>query len=246
MRAASCCVLVAFMLAYATGCPGQKAPEPGFISVDSTDSGGGEPPATDQARAGRDWPRFLGPDGTSVSTEKGIITPWPKEGLRIVWQRQLGTGYGAPAIQNGKLYIFDRVIEKTATSKRDTKLARLSCVDARSGKEHWSFTYPTAYKDSYGYNNGPRCCPVLDGDRVYLYGVEGMLHCLDAANRQTIWKVDTQKEFGVVQNFFGVGGTPVIDGDLLIVLVGGSPPAAIRASSSSSRATAAPSSPSTS
>src|SRR5205085_1709288 len=32
-----------------------------------------------------------------------------------------------------------------------------------------------------------------------------------------------QAAFGVVQNFFGVGSTPVIEGDLLLVQVGGSP-----------------------
>jgi outer membrane protein assembly factor BamB len=38
------------------------------------------------------------------------------------------------------------------------------------------------------------------------------------------WDVDTAAEFGVVQNFFGVGSTPFIEGDLLIALIGGSPP----------------------
>ena len=39
-----------------------------------------------------------------------------------------------------------------------------------------------------------------------------------------IWKVDERTQFGIVQNFFGVGSTPVVEGDLLIVQVGGSPP----------------------
>src|SRR5262249_25233953 len=39
-----------------------------------------------------------------------------------------------------------------------------------------------------------------------------------------IWDVDTQKDFGVVQNFFGVGSTPIIEGDLLLTMIGGSPP----------------------
>jgi outer membrane protein assembly factor BamB len=38
-----------------------------------------------------------------------------------------------------------------------------------------------------------------------------------------VWKVDTRADFGVVQNFFGVGSTPVVEGDLLLVQVGGSP-----------------------
>ena len=39
-----------------------------------------------------------------------------------------------------------------------------------------------------------------------------------------VWRIDTFKDFGVVKNFFGVGSTPLIYGDLLIVCVGGSPP----------------------
>src|ERR1700722_1353348 len=33
-------------------------------------------------QSGADWPKFLGPAGTSVSPEKGLL-PWPKQGLRI-------------------------------------------------------------------------------------------------------------------------------------------------------------------
>ena len=60
-------------------------------------------------------------------------------------------------------------------------------------------------------------------ERVYIYGVEGMLHCLRVEDGKRIWKVDTITDFDVRQNFFGVGGTPVIEGDLLIAQVGGSP-----------------------
>jgi outer membrane protein assembly factor BamB len=51
-----------------------------------------------------------------------------------------------------------------------------------------------------------------------------MLHCVGADDGRLVWKVDTAARFGVVQNFFGVGSTPVVEGDLLIVMVGGSPP----------------------
>jgi outer membrane protein assembly factor BamB len=43
------------------------------------------------------------------------------------------------------------------------------------------------------------------------------------ADGKPLWKVDTVAKFGVVPNFFGVGSTPVIEGDLLIAQVGGSP-----------------------
>ena len=64
---------------------------------------------------------------------------------------------------------------------------------------------------------------MVDDDRVYIYGAEGMLHCVRADDGKPLWKVDTARKFGVVQNFFGVGSTPVVYGDLLLVMVGGSP-----------------------
>jgi outer membrane protein assembly factor BamB len=38
-----------------------------------------------------------------------------------------------------------------------------------------------------------------------------------------VWKVDTRAAFNVVQNYFGVGSTPAVEGDLLLVQVGGTP-----------------------
>jgi outer membrane protein assembly factor BamB len=162
---------------------------------------------------GSDWPKFLGPLGASVSTEKGIIAPWPNEGLKIVWQKQVGAGYGMPTISNGKLYHFDR----------NGQNLRLTCMDAKTGAPLWTYEYLSIYKDSFGYNNGPRCSPLIDSDRVYLYGVEGMLHCLKADSGKLVWNFNVNKEFNVIQNFFGVGSTPAIEGDLLIAQVGGSP-----------------------
>jgi outer membrane protein assembly factor BamB len=164
-------------------------------------------------RGGEDWPYFLGPTGDSVSTEKGILAPWPREGPRLVWQRKLGEGYGMPAISRGRLFVFDRAGNR----------ARLRCWNSETAEELWSFDYPTQYQDLYNYSGGPRCSPVVDGDRVYIYGAEGMLYCLRVEDGKPIWKIDTIERFNVRQNFFGVGSTPVISGDLLLAQVGGSP-----------------------
>ncbi|HEX3872257.1 MAG TPA: PQQ-binding-like beta-propeller repeat protein, partial [Pirellulales bacterium] len=103
-------------------------------------------------------------------------------------------------------------------------LARLQCMNSETGEHLWKFEYPSDFEDMYGYDNGPRSQPVVDGDRVYTFGPEGVLHCLRVDTGEVVWKVDTAKEFGVIQNFFGVGSTPVIDGELLIANIGGSPP----------------------
>ena len=41
----------------------------------------------------------------------------------------------------------------------------------------------------YGYNNGPRCSPVVDGDRVYAYGVDGKVQASDV-------RIDTMRASG--------------------------------------------------
>ena len=165
------------------------------------------------SRPGADWPCFLGPTHDSKSPERGIRTTWPADGLPIVWQRKLGTGYGSPAISRGRLFQFDRVGDNE----------RLVALASETGEKLWEFTYPSVFEDMYGYDNGPRGSPVVDDDRVYILGAQGMLHCLSVADGRQLWRVDTMKQFGVIENFFGVGSTPLIEGDLLIVPIGGSP-----------------------
>jgi outer membrane protein assembly factor BamB len=162
----------------------------------------------------KDWPGFLGPHRNGKSDERGLPAEWPPKGPPIVWQAPIGTGYSAPAISDGRLYTFGRVGES----------ARLQCLDATTGTPQWICDYPTDFEDMLGYNNGPRATPVVDGPNVYTYGAEGVLQCVRMVDGQMVWRIDTLKDFGVVKNFFGVGSTPLVYGELLIVCVGGSPP----------------------
>ncbi|HEX7901055.1 MAG TPA: PQQ-binding-like beta-propeller repeat protein [Planctomycetota bacterium] len=157
----------------------------------------------------QDWPSFLGPERDGKSKETGPLA-WPPKPL---WERDLGESFGAASVSKGRLYHFDRFGDQV----------RLSCLRADTGAELWRFEAPTSYVDGYGDNHGPRCCPVIDGDRVYAYGADGLLFCV-GADGKLLWKRDTAADFGVVPNFFGVGSTPVVEGELLLVHVGGSPP----------------------
>lgn len=163
---------------------------------------------------GSDWESFLGPTRNAKSAEVGILEDWPESGPPIAWFRTVGEGYSSPAVSRGRLFHFDRVGDK----------ARLTCLKARTGRELWQVEYASDYSDYYEYSNGPRTSPVVDGDRVFTFGVEGRLRSHSVSNGELLWDVDTGREFGVVQNFFGVGSTPVVHGELLIVMVGGSPP----------------------
>ena len=161
-----------------------------------------------------DWPGFLGADRNGRSNERGIIKDWTAGKLKVVWKRKIGTGYSLGSTSQGKYFQLD------ATGNT----CRLVCLEELTGRQIWKFEYEFQYNDMYGFDNGPRSTPLVDGERVYIFGVAGMLHCLDTRNGDVVWKLDTTKKFGVVQNFFGVGSSPIILGDKLIVMIGGSPP----------------------
>ena len=165
-------------------------------------------------KAGSDWPSFLGPNRDGKSGELGLNPKWPAAGPRVVWQRELGESFGAASVSRGRLYVFDRSGDKM----------RLACVKSETGEALWTFESATDYRDSYGSGDGPRCGPVVDDDRVYTVAPDGVLTCVGAADGKLRWKTNTSADFGVVPNFFGVGSTPVVEGDLLICMVGGSPP----------------------
>jgi hypothetical protein len=177
-----------------------------------------QPPTTrsanPQRKTGHDWPDFLGPHRDGKSDERGLPQQWSKQHPPILWQQPIGTGYAGPTIAAGRLFHFSRVGDS----------ARLICRDAETGEELWKCDYPTDYEDLLGYNNGPRATPVVDGPNVFTFGAEGILQCVRAADGEKLWRIDTANQFNVVKDFFGVGSTPLVLGELLLVNVGGSPP----------------------
>jgi len=157
-----------------------------------------------------EWASFLGPTFNAVSTETKLLKQWPKDGPKKIWELPKGTGYASPAIKGQYLVFIHRMGDEEI----------VECLNPESGLLYWTFKYPTQYVDRYGYNNGPRASPVIDGDRVYAYGAEGVLHCVHLTTGKVIWKRDLQSEFKPVSTFFGVGTTPLIEDDLLIINVG--------------------------
>ena len=168
--------------------------------------------AAEPAR-GQDWPRFLGPKGTGVSDETDVLKTWPEGGPKILWSKRIGTGYSAPSIRDDRLVVHHRIDDEEI----------IECRDALTGEVVWADKYPSSYEDPYGYNNGPRCSPLLTEDRCYTYGAEGKLTCVDLKTGKRIWQRDVKKDFNLPDWFFGIGCSPILEGNVLITLVGGQP-----------------------
>lgn len=131
----------------------------------------------------------------------------------MLWEKRVGSGYGAPSVLGQTLVLHHRV--------GDTEV--VESLDAPTGKSLWRHSSASRFVDPFGYNNGPRCTPVLASNLCYTFGAEGRLLCLDLRDGRLIWEQDTAKDWAVPEPFFGVGSTPLLEGDKLIVMVGGQP-----------------------
>ncbi|SMP58155.1 PQQ-like domain-containing protein [Neorhodopirellula lusitana] len=166
-----------------------------------------------------EWPRFLNDDFSgSVDLDPEQATPstlsW-NQPPKIAWALDLGDGYGLGVIRNDAYFHFDSVHGKE----------RLRKVSLDQGEVLWTQTNEVTYRDMYGYEPGPRCSPTSDGDDIFTLGVSGTLTARSIQDGQQRWQVQTNDAYQVVQNFFGVGSSPLVLDDLVIVMVGGSPAA---------------------
>jgi outer membrane protein assembly factor BamB len=157
-----------------------------------------------------DWPEFMGPTRNQVSPERGLRDSLPAP---VVWEKQIGTGYSAPSVRDGMLVLHHRVGGEEI----------VEAMDAATGKTRWRHAYASAFTDPFGYNNGPRCTPLLTEDRCYTFGAEGVLLCTDRATGKPVWRRETQRDWEVPEAFFGVGSSPVLEDGRLFVMVGGQP-----------------------
>jgi outer membrane protein assembly factor BamB len=155
-----------------------------------------------------DWPQWLGPHRDGSTAE--IVAPW-KGKLEVVWQHPIGEGNSSPVVAEGRVFFHAKV--------KDKNEEEVIAYDAKSGKELWRTTYPRAEFQSL-YGNGPRGTPAVVDGKVYTFGITGVLTCFEAASGKIIWQVDTLKDFNAPKLFFGVAGSPLVEGDKVLVNVG--------------------------
>jgi outer membrane protein assembly factor BamB len=163
--------------------------------------------------SGEDWAQFLGPHANGISDETGLLDKWPASGPVLVWEKSIGTGYGAPSVLGNRVALHHRIQDEEV----------VECFAADSGKSLWRYAYPSHFIDPYGYNNGPRSTPLLTSNCCYTFGAEGKLTCVELQTGKLVWQRDTAADFKVPEAFFGVGTTPILEDGLLIVMVGGQP-----------------------
>ena len=135
---------------------------------------------------------MLGPRADGTSSETGLLSAWPSGGPKVIWKKQIGTGYSAPSVRDGRLVLFHRIGNEQI----------VEALDAKTAKPVWRHASPTRYRDPFGYNNGPRCTPLLTEKYCFTFGAEGVLLCLDIKTGKPVWQRKTAEDFQSVGSFF--------------------------------------------
>lgn len=179
--------------------------------------------ASDAARA-EDWPQWMGPKRDNQWQVQRAPTQFPKEGLTPAWSAPVSGGYSGPAVVGNRVYVTDLVTPANAKVDNFNRNAfegteRVLCLDDASGKVVWKHEYPVKYAISYPA--GPRCTPIVEGDRLYTLGAEGDLLCFEAATGKIIWSKQLKTVYKTNSALWGYAAHPLIDGDHLITVAGG-------------------------
>lgn len=151
------------------------------------------------AYTGPGWPRWRGPNNDGVSTESSW-NPMALQGdARILWKRDVGTGYSSPSIQGARLFIAG------------TQQVRFTvfCLDAVNGRQIW--------KRQFKGSLDAEATPAVDGDRLYGLMQDGNLFCLKTSDGSLVWNVSCSDDFKARRPYCGWAASPVVDGNLLLL-----------------------------
>lgn len=160
-----------------------------------------------------DWPQWQGSARDAISHETGLLETWPAEGPPLAWRIEgLGSGYGGPAIANGRIF---------GMSKHEDD----EVVWARSeadGKPLWSTTLAVAPEGGMRQGSeGPGGTPTVDGDRMYVLSFGGTLACLDVESGEIVWKRSLTDDFGGHLPTWRYNESPLVDGGRVFCTPGG-------------------------
>ena len=155
-----------------------------------------------------DWTQWRGKDRADISSEKGLLQEWPKDGPPLLWtNKEGGLGYAGFAIVGNRLYTM---------GLEDNQEFAL-CLDANTGEQVWKTKIGDKFENGWG--DGPLSTPTVDGQFIYFMPAQGALSCL-SLDGEVKWtrKMD---EFGGKIPFWGYSESPLVEGELVCCTPGG-------------------------
>ena len=149
-----------------------------------------------------DWSRFRGPNGSGLSDATRIPTEFGPD-KNLIWRLSLPQGHSSPILFEDRIYL---------TAFRGDRLVTLA-IDRHAGRILWERSAPevkTRVIDKR--NNAASPSPAVEADGVYVFFPDYGLIAYDAAGNE-LWN----RPLGPFNNIYGMGASPVIAGNLLVL-----------------------------
>lgn len=150
-----------------------------------------------------DWPRFRGPNGSGVSTSSGVPAAFGSDKL-LQWKTPVPFGRSSPVVGGDRIFL---------TASEGENLIVLA-LDRPGGRILWRREIPRTHRTPmYKFNDAAAPTPVTDGANVYAFFADFGLIAFDRDGKER-WRVP----LGPFDTFYGLGSSPILSGDTLLLL----------------------------
>ncbi|HEX5887279.1 MAG TPA: PQQ-binding-like beta-propeller repeat protein [Pyrinomonadaceae bacterium] len=158
---------------------------------------------TSNKNATNDWLQFRGPNGSGVA--EGSVLPAEFGSTKnLVWKVPVPFARSSPVVTADRVFL---------TAAEGDKLITLA-LDRKSGKVLWRRDVVRArHMPIYKANDGASPTPVSDGKNVFVFFAELGLISYGPDGKER-WRVP----LGPFNSFYGMGGSPVLAGNTLVMV----------------------------
>jgi outer membrane protein assembly factor BamB len=157
------------------------------------------------------WPAFRG-DGTSVADNQALPVTWGDQ-KSVAWRTDID-GYG----QSSPVVWGDLIVVTSVAGPEKTELLTAG-YDLGSGKRRWLYraagTQGIADSDM---TSKAAPTPAIDAERVYAFFESGNVIALDHQG-QPLWSRDLVTDYGPFKCNHGLGSSPVLTRDAVVLLI---------------------------
>lgn len=155
------------------------------------------------------WPGFRG-RGDSHTAAADLPLSWSSE-RNIAWRAALpGYGQSSPVVWDGQVFV-------TSVSGAEKETLILSSLDLESGEVRWRRRFAASQEiTSSDMVSRAAPTPAVDGERVYAFWESGDLVALSHEG-ETLWQRSLTDEYGPFTGNHGVGSSPVLTDQAVVV-----------------------------
>jgi outer membrane protein assembly factor BamB len=155
-----------------------------------------------------DFSELLGPGRSGKLESVSLFTDWDLQKPDPLWKHPLGLGWSS----------FATVGNAAVTLEQRDELECVVCYDLMTGAEVWCHGEQTRFRHEYG--DGPRSTPTIHSGRAFSMGATGILTCVDVSSGELMWKQSVFADAASQNLIFGMTGSPLVVGGVVIVTPG--------------------------